>query len=64
MKKDSIINLTATIEKRISQESGKDYEVLMINLTDDYTKEVYISRAESQLLHLVNKSSTNMPSFL
>ncbi len=63
--KNNLLKLSGSIEKRISNE-GKEYEVLMLNLTDDYQKEVYISRAESQLLKLTDKNSIdkNMPSFL
>lgn len=62
--KNNLLNLTGSLEKRLSNE-GKEYEVLVLNLTDDYQKEVYVSRAESQLLKLFEKeSSKNMPPFM
>lgn len=55
--------LTCHTEERTSKE-GIKYEVLILKLTDDYEKEVLLSRAERQLLKLANNKSTNMPDFL
>lgn len=55
--------LSCHTEERISKE-GVKYEVLILKLTDDYEKEVLLSRAERQLLKLSNDKSTSMPDFL
>ena len=48
------IRLEATLETRQSKE-GKDYQVVVINLTPTYQKLVFLDRAELELL----KSSKN-----
>lgn len=61
--KNDVINLNAHLEERTSKE-GTKYEMLILKLTDDYEKEVYLSRAERQLLKLDNKKSTQDLPFL
>lgn len=61
--KNDVINLYGHLEERTSKEGNK-YEVLILQITDDYEKEVYLSRAERQLLKLDNKKSTTELPFL
>lgn len=49
------INLEATLETRQSKE-GKDYQVVVINLTPTYQKLVFLDRAELELLKQSSKS--------
>lgn len=60
---NDVINLTGHLEERTSKDGNK-YEVLILQITDDYEKEVYLSRAERQLLKLDNKKSTHELPFL
>lgn len=60
---DKDYKLSCHTEERVSNEGNK-YEVLILKLTDDYEKEVYLSRAERQLLKLSNDKSTSLPNFL
>lgn len=61
--RNDVIKLEGHFEERTSQE-GKKYEMLILQLTDDYEKEVYLSRAERALLKNDNKKSTNDLPFL
>lgn len=49
------INLEATLETRQSKE-GKDYQVVVVNLTSTYQKLVFLDRAELELLKQSSKS--------
>ena len=56
------MDVKATLETRQSK-AGNDYEVLVIKLTDNSEKLVFLSPAERELLKLYNKKD-NKPSFL
>lgn len=49
------ITLEATLETRQSKE-GKDYQVIVINLTPTYQKLVFLDRAELELIKNTSKS--------
>lgn len=53
--KSNEITLKGHFEERTSNEGNK-YKVLILQLTDDYNKEIYISRAEKALLDAINKN--------
>lgn len=60
--KNETIKLEGKIEKRVSEE-GKNYDVIVLSLTDDYTKEVYLSRAETALLRSCNHADDKFNPF-
>ncbi len=47
-----------TIEERVSKEGNK-YKVLVLHLTDDYEKLVFLDKAEFALLEISNKNKTS-----
>lgn len=51
------MDVKATLETRQSK-SGNNYEVLVIKLTENSEKLVFLSSAEIELLKLTNKSKT------
>lgn len=52
------MDVKATLETRVSQKKGTDYQVLVIKLTDNYEKLVFLEPAEIELLKL-NKNNNN-----
>lgn len=48
------MDVYGTIETRKSKQ-GKEYQVLVIKLTDTYEKLVFLSNAELELLKAINK---------
>ncbi len=48
--------LDATLETRKSKE-GNDYQVIVIKLTSNYEKLVFLDRAELELLSISNSNS-------
>lgn len=42
--------LTCTIEERTSSKTGNTYNVLALHLTNTYVKDVFLDRAEFELL--------------
>ena len=44
--------ITATLESKVSEKTGKPYKVLVIKLTPTYDKLVFLERAELELLNL------------
>lgn len=49
---DTKINVPCTLEERVSTKSGKPYLVLIIKLTNNYEKKVFLDTAEIELLKL------------
>ena len=47
------MDVKATLETKISK-SGKEYQVLMVKLTDTYSKPVFLEQAELELLKVNN----------
>lgn len=56
------MEVKATLETRLSK-NGNEYEVLVIKLTENSEKLVFLTQAEKELLKLNNKKE-NKPSFL
>lgn len=46
------IEVRATLETRISKKSGKPYQCLVIKLTANYEKVVFLDNAEVELLKM------------
>ena len=46
------MKLNATLEKKVSAKSGKEYFVIEVKLTDTYTKQVFLDSAELELIKL------------
>lgn len=60
-----IKEIKGTLEERISSKSGKPYKVIVIKLTDNYEKTVFLDRAELELLSMqppVHSSNSLNPS--
>ena len=51
MKDKDVIGAIAQLETRTTKE-GKTYQVLVIKLTDDYEKLVFLDKAEIEILKL------------
>ena len=52
------------LDKRVNQETGKSYDVMILKLPEDCTKEVYITKAELALIKLNGKDDKpTFPSF-
>lgn len=49
------MNLKCTLETRHSEKSGKDYQVVVIKLTDTYEKVVFLEQSELELVKLSQK---------
>lgn len=49
------MNLKCSLETRHSEKSGKDYQVVVIQLTDNYEKVVFLDNSELELIRLANK---------
>ena len=47
------MELKASLETRVSQKSGNPYECVVIKLTPDYEKTVFLDQAELALLKTV-----------
>lgn len=56
------MEVKATLEERTSK-SGKNYQVLVVHLTDTYEKLVFLEKAETELLK-AKKETDDVPSFL
>ena len=52
------MEVKATLETRKSKD-GKDYQVLVIKLTNNYEKLVFLDKAEIELLNLTNENIYN-----
>ena len=48
-----------TLDKRVNQETGKSYDVMILKLPEDCTKEVYITKSELALIKLAEKDNNN-----
>ena len=56
------MDLKATLETRVSQKSGNSYQCVVIKLTNDYEKVVFLDQAELALLKSVsNVEKTTNP---
>lgn len=55
------MDVKATLETRKSQKSGKEYQVIVVKLTDNYDKIVFLEKSEIELLKLSNKDTNSMP---
>lgn len=44
------IEVSATLETRLSKKTGKPYQCLVIKLTDTYEKVVFLDNAEVELI--------------
>lgn len=53
------MDVKATLVTRVSSKSGKEYTCLEIQLTPNYTKQVFLEKAELELLKTVNGSTSN-----
>lgn len=42
--------LEATLEERLSSKSGKNYQCIVLKLTDSYEKVIFLEKAELELL--------------
>lgn len=49
------MNFKCTLETRHSEKSGKDYQVVVIKLTDTYEKVVFLEQSELELVKLSQK---------
>lgn len=52
------MKLNCTLETRLSK-SGKEYQVVVIKLTDKSEKLVFLSPAELELLRVFNQNNVN-----
>lgn len=57
------MDVKATLETRLSK-NGNEYEVLVIKLTDNSEKLVFLSPAEKELIKLYNNKEDEKPPFL
>lgn len=48
-------NLQARMEKRVSSKTGKDYYVLLVKLSPNYEKEIFLDKCEVALIQALNK---------
>ena len=48
------MKLNCVLEERISQKTGKPYFVLVIKITENYEKLVFLDKSEVELIKLVN----------
>ena len=48
------MNLSCYLEERTSKNTGKKYYVLVIKITDDYEKIVFLDKAEVELIKLTH----------
>lgn len=55
-----MIDIKATLETRTSKK-GNDYQVLVIRLTNDYEKLVFLDKAEIELLKASKNSEVKFP---
>lgn len=55
------MDVKATLETRQSKE-GRDYQVIVVKLTDNYEKLVFLDRSEIELLRVTKKNEK--PNFL
>ena len=46
------ISIECTLEEKISKKSGKPYTVLVIQLTDTCSKQVFLEQSEIELLKI------------
>lgn len=53
-------DIKCSLETRTSQK-GNDYQVLVVKLTDNYEKLVFLESAELELLRLNKKNDTFFP---
>lgn len=53
------MDLKSTLETRHSEKSGKDYQVIVIKLTDNYEKVVFLENSELELVKLSNLLKNN-----
>lgn len=56
------MDIKCTLETRQSK-IGKDYQVLVIKLTDTYEKLVFLEKSEIELLKLFNSQEPQFPNF-
>lgn len=48
-------NLSARVEKRISSKKGKEYYVLLVKLSSNYEKEIFLDKCEVALIQTLSK---------
>lgn len=48
------MNLNCVLEERISNKTGKPYFVVVIKITDNYEKLVFLDKSEVELIRLTN----------
>ena len=48
------MSLKCNLEERISQKTGKPYYVLVIKITENYEKLVFLDKSEVELIKLTN----------
>jgi len=51
------MNLSAKLEERMSQKSGKPYFCIVVRITDTYEKLVFLERAEVELIRATSATS-------
>lgn len=50
------MDVKATLLTKTSSKTGKPYKVIEIQLTDTYVKQVFLEKAEEEILKLVDKN--------
>ena len=62
------MNLNCTLEEKISKKSGKPYTVLVVQLTDTCSKQIFLEPAEIELLKMrvsqYTSPQTDLPPFM
>lgn len=48
------MKLNCVLEERISQKTGKPYFVIVIKITENYEKLVFLDKSEVELIRLTN----------
>jgi len=56
------MEIKATLETRQSK-AGNSYDVIVIKLTENYEKLVFLEKSEIELLKLSNKQSVSFPDY-
>ena len=56
------MDVKATLETKTSK-SGNTYKCVIIHLTEDYEKVVFLDKAELALLEVTNDKTTNIQDF-
>lgn len=55
MNKNQSVSVPCSLETRVSEKSGKEYQVFVIKITENIEKVVFPEKAELELLKLTRK---------